>query len=157
MNYLEASTYLFENAEQLITQNKVMIGLHYTNKSKPKGVTTFLVMKPFKKNEKYAYRLHVVLSHKLNKPLHLRDTRNFTVKQDRYKKFAELQPVDIAQLNYQVMPLHKIDGRITSELVDEMLQILNIDMQQIETALNHKPVLNGAGEPAETAAAGETI
>lgn len=126
MNYLEASNYIFENADELIAQNKVLVGLHYVNQNKRHRVGSFLIMKPFKNNDKYAYYLYVMVSRKLNKPLHLRGTRNFVVKQERHEKFAALQPKDVANLNYQILPSSQVDGVVAEDLANNMLDRLNL-------------------------------
>lgn len=131
MNYLEASNYIFENAQELINQNRVLVGLHYVGTKKNKRTCTFLVMKPFKTNDKFAYHLYPLVSRKMSNALHLRGLRKFTVKQERHEKFAELQPEDIQCLNYQILPINQVDGIKADDLVANMLRRLNLSADEL--------------------------
>ena len=51
-------------------------------------------------------------------------------------KFAALQPNDIAQLNYQIMPLSQVDGVIAQDLANNMLKRLNISVPGAATSEN---------------------
>ena len=149
MNYLTASNYIFEHAEELVQQKKVLVGLHYTNTNKKHSIGSFIVMKPFKKNDNFGYYLYVAVTRKMNQPLHLRNARNFTVKQDRHEKFAALQPNDIAQLNYQIMPLSQVDGVIAQDLANNMLKRLNITVPGATTSENTEEHAAATEQPVE--------
>lgn len=124
MNFAETSDYIFENAEKLIAENKVFVGLYDVSTNTKKLHCSILVLRPFNNNGKPSYRLIPMVRKKFKQVLRYRDCQSFVITEARQKNVAKLQPASVANLNYFEFNNGQIEGRSAEEIAEKLAERL---------------------------------